>query len=482
MQNNRRSSSAIQRTLRRMSRLLVGGFLVCVLAVPVQAADFQVYSRTIGDVYAHLRSNGDAISRHRVHQMLGLNGFDLTGDGSNKVFFVSSFRLDADFGIADWEVDQMDQLSRQDIAILYAYIEARDLMGFLDIKVGRQYEIDSIDMLLYDGVKFRFNTPWYFSVNTMAGVEAINQWGPITVSQQALDGTAEKTILADGSFVDPTPRLVFGGGVSLIDLPFTHLDLQFRRIQSLGETAADGEVQAESGRVNQQRVGGAFSQRIMEGLFVNAGASYDFYQALVNEIRGGLRYRPVHMVELEAGYSFVLPSFDADSIWNVFSWRPINRAEERVRVFFGDEFWIYAGAYQSFFQVDASVTDDSDVEETIQDLGGSVGGRWIIGGRGSIHLDFTTQHGYGGDQSFVDFGGSYNFLDRKLGVEGRLMALYLSDQVQDRLNGLMFGGQVSGYWRFMEGSQLNVMVEQVYTELQPSWTRVLTVLDVDVWW
>lgn len=434
------------------------------------AVEALVRSQTIGDAYAHLRTDGTEVPRRRIHQLLGLDLFDLAGDGSNSLFFVSSFRFSGDFGVEQRDLDAGPQLDRQDIAILYAYLEARNIAGFLDISAGRQYEIDAIDMLLYDGIRLRAKTPWYFGVEVLSGVEARNGWGPVSVNSHELDGTIEQLLTENGKTEDAAPRLVLGAGVFLTDLAYTQLEIGFRRIQEL----------SSDGFVNQQRLGGVFSQRIVEGLFVDGSLSFDFYQSLINEIRGGVRYRPIHMIEVEAQYQYLIPSFDADSIWNVFSWRPLNRAQERLRVFFGESLFAYVGTYQSFYGADSSVTQFS-VDETVQDLGFSGGARWTVERGTHVYVDFTTQFGYGGDHTMVDVGGQVSFLDNTLALDARLMLILFEDQVQQGLNGTMFGAQISGSWQFAEQGRLQLLVEEASTQLQPAWVRVLALVDLELW-
>jgi len=458
------------------------------VVTPAFGVDFEVQSRTIGDVYAHLRADDqagdDPISRHRIHQILGLNAWDLMGDGTNSLTFVSSLRIDYDFGILAEEIDNNGQLALHDASLLYGYVEGRDMWGWLDFKLGRQYEIDAIDMLLFDGAKIRAKTPWYFAVEILGGYEAVN--GTLTVNQQALDGTVEGSprpcfndVCTGYTVEDPDPKLVVGVGLSLMDLTYTQLDLKFRQIVTLNDHP-ENEVDGDS--LSQMRVGGAFSQRIMEGLFVHGGASYDMYLSLVNEVRGGVRYRPVHMVEVEAGYTYVIPTFDANSIWTFFSWRPINRIEERARFFFDDDLWIHAGAYQSLYTADDSVTDQ-EVEGEVQDIGISAGATWILNHRASVRTDFTTQQGFGGDQTFVDLGGSYSFMDGKLGLDARALLIMFEsdDQSNLGLDGTMFGGHLGASWQFHDDMRLNLMLEEATTEVRPVWLRFMAVVDIRQW-
>ncbi len=477
------------------ARPLLLGMLIAVgtlSAPPALGVDFEIQSRTIGDIYAHLRADDqlgdDPIARQRIHQLLGFNAWDLMGDGTNSLVFVSNMRVDSDLGILAAELDNNGQLGRHDVSLMYGYLEARDIGGWLDLKLGRQYEVDAIDMLLFDGLKVRAETPWYFAVELLGGLEAINGTG--TINQQALDGSIEGNpnpcfddVCTGYDVEDPMPRMVIGLGLSLIDLTYTQLDLKFREIVWIGPgVGSDGSEQGYGDNVSQMRVGGSFSQRITEGLFVHGGASYDMYLSLLNEVRGGVRYRPIHMVEVEAGYTYVIPTFDANSIWNFFSWRPINRIEERARFFFGDDLWIHAGAYQSLYSADDTVTLE-DVDAEVMDLGMSAGATWIVGRQASVRTDITSQRGFGGDQTFVDLGGSYTFMDGKLGLDARaLLIMFESDEQSNlHLNGTMFGGQLGAHWEFHDDMRLNLLLEEATTEVRPVWLRVMAVVDIRKW-
>jgi hypothetical protein len=437
-------------------------------ASPATAADFRIQSTTIGDFYGHLRSDGEEIERRRLHQLLGLSVFDIGGDGSNDIFFVSSFRFDSDFGIVRDELDRVAQLDREQVAILYAYLEVRDLFDFLSIKAGRQFEIDAVDMLLYDGLELRFDTPWYFGVEALVGVEARNDFGPVTDNSFELDGRLERELTFSGELDDISPGLVWGVGAYLRDLPYTHLNVAFREIRS-----------TEDDSIDQRRIAATFQQRIWDWLFVEGTASYDFFLQLANEYRGGLRIRPVEWFDGRVQYHYLLPSFSADSIFNVFSWRPINRVEGTGTFWLGEGLSVYAGGYASFLETDARAEGTTD--RMVQDTGVNVGGRWNAGSAGSVVLDYTTQFGYGGDQHFVTAGTDWVFDGRRFGVDGRLLLILFDDQVQPNLEGTMFGAQAGGFWQFTPGGRLSILVEHATTELQPSWLRAMAMVDLNYW-
>lgn len=452
----------------RSHQLLAALAIPALAATGAHAAEFQIRSETIGDFYGTLRSDGEEISRRRLHQMLGLDIFDIGGDGSNDLFFVSSFRFDSDVGIEKAELDAVGQLRRERMSILYAYFEARDLFDFLGVRLGRQLEVDAVDMLLWDGLRVSFDTPWYFGVEALVGVEARNDFGPVTTSSFEGDGRREGDLLSDGSFGDISPGLVWGAGLYLRDLTWTHLHVVFREIRN-----------TDDDDIEQRRLAAAFQQRILDWLFVEGTVSYDFFLELGNEYRAALRFRPVDWFDGRVQYHYLLPSFSADSIFNVFSWRPINRAEGTGTFFVADGLSVYGGGYASFLEVDARAEGVTD--RMVQDTGIQAGARWQPGPEGQVWLDAQTQFGYGGEQTFIETGASWWFLERTLGVDGRLMLILWDDQVQQNLDGTMFGAQVGGTWQFVEGGTLRLIVEEATTELQSSWFRAMGMVEIARW-
>ena len=453
--------------IRRAPALLI--LAAVTLAAPrAEAADFQIRSETLGDFYAHLRSDRTEIERRRLHQLLGLSIFDITGDGSNQVFFVSSFRFDSDLGIARDELDRIAQLEREKLTILFAYIEARDLFGFLDVKAGRQLEVDAVDMLLYDGLKVRASTPWYFGVEALVGLEARNDFGPITQTSHEVDGRLEGDLMFDGTVAEVSPGLVYGASLFLRDVPTTNLDVAFREIRH-----------TDDGNIEQRRVALSFQQALWGFLFIGAEASYDLFLDLPDEVRGELRFRPTDWFDGRLAYHYLIPSFSADSIFNVFSWQPINQAEATATFWLDPALSVYAGGYVSFLQTDGSAAGVTD--ELVEDIGVTAGGRWTVGARGSVFLDVDSQVGYGGTQTFVDAGTDWTFLGRTFGIDGRLLLILFDDELQANLDGTMLGAQAGGFWQFTGGGRLRLLVEEVTTELQPSWFRVMGSVDLNYW-
>ncbi|MBT9555494.1 MAG: hypothetical protein IV100_05660, partial [Myxococcales bacterium] len=73
-----------------MKKRVLQTSIAAALAAPMaKAVDVHITSETIGQGYELIRSNGDVLRRSRLHQYLGLNLYDLAGNGENNVFIVS---------------------------------------------------------------------------------------------------------------------------------------------------------------------------------------------------------------------------------------------------------------------------------------------------------------------------------------------------------------------------------------------------------
>jgi len=95
-------------------QLLGVGSSVCLAALmlsfpaQVSAADFNVNAHTSGQFFEYVRVDGDVVPRRRATQYLGVNGYDLLGDGKNTLSFQTSFRFDTDLGLIDEEFEDAD--------------------------------------------------------------------------------------------------------------------------------------------------------------------------------------------------------------------------------------------------------------------------------------------------------------------------------------------------------------------------------------
>lgn len=441
-----------------------------VLAVgDAHAVNFRVQAETVGDAYQLVTSSNLLINRRRLHQYLGLQASDLLSDGEYALNAAVMFRFDADFGLTDEDTDGISPFRRQQLSVQYAWVDGRDVAGFIDFRLGRQLHADALDYLMLDGLVISFATPWYFGVEVQAGLEVKDGMAGINASSYELDGVR---IIAGGGGGEgnDTPTVVVGAALVTRDLTYTRARVGYRRLFS------DGEVDSE-------KVGGSFYQRLVAGLHLNALASWDLYNGRFDRLQAGLRWQVTDFFDVEGEYVRLLPSFDADSIFNIFTAFPLNDGNLRLRLHPSDKDRLYVGGMLRFFgnegYTDGALT--GDVDTVVQAYGAMAGYFRRFDKDATLHLDFSWESGYGGDRILGDVGASYALVAGEWVIDGRLTAMSFKDGLQTNLNGFSFGYQLGGRYLIDQKAAVSILVEHNFSQLQSSNLRVYAVVDLDFW-
>jgi hypothetical protein len=436
---------------------------------------FRVRSQTVGDAYQIVRSDQGLINRRRLHQYLGLDAFDLTGHGDARLNLVTLFRFDADFGLDDEDIDGIVGLQRNQLSIQAAYVEGRELGGLFDFRLGRQMHADAIDFLMLDGVVARAKTPWHLGVEVQAGVEADNRLGSVTSSQFELDGTRliEDRDDEDRRVVvqrDNIPKIVLGAALVLTDLPWTQGRVGYRRL------VADGKVA-------QEKVGASFSQRIARRVDLNVSGSYDLYRHDFDQFRAGIGARLTDALDLDLEYVRLVPTFDADSIFNVFNTLPLSDLNGRMRWHFNAEQSMYLGGMVRFFNNDLFPDErlTEPVDRVVNAGGGMAGWSRGFGARGDMSVDLSFEAGYGGTRALLDVSGSWAVIPRVLEFDGRLTGLRFVDELQPGLRAWGAGYQLGAEWLLDSRASVRLAVEHNFNHIQTSQLRVMMVADLSFW-
>lgn len=442
---------------------------------PASAVQFRVRSQTVGDAYQIVRSDQGLINRRRLHQYLGLDAFDLTGHGDARLNLVTLFRFDADFGLDDEDIDGIVGLQRNQLSIQAAYVEGRELGGLFDFRLGRQMHADAIDFLMLDGVVARAKTPWHLGVEVQAGVEADNRLGSVTSSQFELDGTRliEDRDDEDRRVVvqrDNIPKIVLGAALVLTDLPWTQGRVGYRRL------VADGKVA-------QEKVGASFSQRIARRVDLNVSGSYDLYRHDFDQFRAGIGARLTDALDLDLEYVRLVPTFDADSIFNVFNTLPLSDLNGRMRWHFNAEQSMYLGGMVRFFNNDLFPDErlTEPVDRVVNAGGGMAGWSRGFGARGDMSVDLSFEAGYGGTRALLDVSGSWAVIPRVLEFDGRLTGLRFVDELQPGLRAWGAGYQLGAEWLLDSRASVRLAVEHNFNHIQTSQLRVMMVADLSFW-
>jgi hypothetical protein len=169
--------------------------------------------------------------------------------------------------------------------------------------------------------------------------------------------------------------------------------------------------------------------------------------------------------------TYLAPTFDGDSIWNVFSAGAYADARASYEVGIGTEVKAYARGFARFFTASGRAG------------GGSLGATWRRG-RGFLRADGYWDDGFGGRKLGVDASARLG-IRRAFEIEGRLTGYeWSADAASDTArspndNGVTFGAQAGGRWQLGQGVKLHVLGEDNVGTYYNSAFRVLAVVEVN---
>ncbi len=457
-----------------MKRLASTASIVTALAATsAQAIEFKIESQTSGDAYQLVTTGNEILNRNRLHQYLGLSMYDIEGSGENHWSFTSLFRFGIDFGLTDKELEEVPGLEQSKLSIQYGYLEGRDLLGgLIDLKLGRQLLVDGLDYLMFDGGTVTLNTPWYIGLELHAGLEVRNDAWELNDSSFETDGTR---YIEGREETTDAPSIVYGVALTTIDLPYARYRLGYRRFFS-------------SGAVDAEKVGGSFHQRIIEGVDLSGIASWDLFNGRFDRIQASGRARIADHTEVELEYIRTNPTFDGDSIFNIFTVYPMNDINVRYRLYPGKSDRVYAGGKvrlagnEAYGDEDETLTAATDT--MVEAWGAMAGYAHAFGPRGidgRLTLDFSWEGGFGGDRLFADVGGLWAIVPREWELEGRLTAVDFADELQENHHAFSFGYQLGARYLLNKTAAFAVIAEHNMNRLETHQFRVFALIDVNLW-
>ena len=443
------------------------------VSTPARSVEFLIESQTVGDAYQLVTSGNEVLNRNRLHQFLGLSLYDIEASGENHWSFTSLLRFGVDFGLTEKELDEVIGLERTRLSIQYAMLQGQNLLGGLvDMKLGRQLLVDGLDYLMMDGAVVTVNTPWFLAVELHAGLEVRNDAWDLNDSQFETDGTR---FIAGLEETTDAASVVFGAALVTRNLDYARYRVGYRRYFS-------------SGAVDAEKIGGSFHQRVVEGVDLSGIVSWDMFNGRFDRIQTGGRVRIADHTELELEYVRTTPTFDGDSIFNIFSIYPMNDINARWRLYPGKNDRLHLGgkvrlagneAYD-----DVGTTLYGDVDTMVSAWGTMAGWTHSFGPRGvdgRFTVDFTWEGGWSGDRIFGDVGGVWAVVPREWELEGRLTVVDFDDELQDNLNALSFGYQLGGRYLVDKKAAFAVIAEHNMNRLQNHQFRVFALIDLNLW-
>jgi len=456
---------------------------------PARAYDFNIDLQTIGQGYQVRRFGAtgadELLTRRRLTQYLNVNVFNLepdawrgdTAGARNVLYFDASLRFDTDFGGfmlgRPTGSDEIRELRQSQIDVLYAFVGGRNMGGRVDFQLGRQMHFDLVDFYAFDGADVLARLGHTLAAEAFAGTEVRGDL-PLSAPLYELDGTSS------GSR-DPATRpdqaeqlrplagaaIVVGEGGSL---PVT-ARLAYRRMWSATADRLPGEP---GSGVNDEKAALTATADFGHRVFATAGVRYNLLLGELDDEQLSLRVKLTTRQWLTAEHVFLAPSFDGDSIWNVFSTGAYRDFRASYEVGLGGEMKLYARGFFRLFER----TADEVVPGRTTAHGGSAGAAWRRPG-GVLRADGYYDDGFGGRKGGVDLSGRWAVRPRKLELEGRLTGYrWRSDQQPATDVGFVLGTQAGGRWEVGNGVRLHLLAEDNVGTFYRSQWRGLAIVEI----
>ena len=488
--------------------------LVCVAAwtKTAGATELTVSARSVAQAYQlrwlRFGAPDEVVQRRRFSQTLGLHAWDLlaptrlpgqvprSSDAPFPLRLEVLMRIDHDFGsYAQDEVvfrvgegrgsapvrDLVPELDEQRFALdlLTAYVEGEDAGGWLDFRIGRQLDLDTFSWWAYDGAWVRADTPWRFAVEAHGGLTNRGQIEEAAASSRfEPSGTASAGCrIFDDTLGRWEPsrdcpqrqQLMPTFGVALVadELGPVRARLGYRQALS---PAADRAYPTDAGwDVNHESMSAE--------AWLSAGAAAAWAAGRMNLLLGsvddattGGRWRVgAHTASVDYVYS--LPSFDGDSLWNVFVGEGYHEGRAGyVLAPRGSAYAFHARGHARRFVASDGATA----------AGGGAGVRmrrddW------QWRVDSSFEDGYGGTRAGLDASARLR-LSPRWEASGRATTIFHRDSrlaaFDDDHHGVMAGAQMGARWIMGEGVAMHLIAEENISYLRGSQWRVIAIWDL----
>lgn len=458
-----------------------------------RATEIRTVARTLGEGYM-VRApgpEGQLLSRRRLVQYINLGVHDLLRprdagerrraheDGQLRI--ISSMRIRHDFGSYAREgqspaAQLVKEIDGRQIDLMFAYLEAENLRGMIDLRAGRQFEMSGLDWYAFDGAWMRLRTPVHLGLEAFGGfqVDGSALFGFPTFE---LDGTAR-------SPADSKRSPMVGAAVSATGLRWLDARLAYRRTFSPAslnqQILNDDGSTGLAGAVDQEVVSLSVAAHAAEGrLSPYAALRYNLGTGRLDDVSVGLQlaYTPQHL--LRAMYMRTRPAFDLDSIFNVFNLQAFEDARLVYQVQLGGRWTLAARGQFRFFR-----------DATTAHLGTAPERRVRVGAGGGATASFRVRRfaarldgqGIGGEGG-LRVGGSLDTRTMvawdRVGIDARLYAMRYRDELSAARDGYSVALQAGVNVQLWRGIHLAVLGEEMFTTYYTQAFRVFGALTAD---
>jgi hypothetical protein len=463
-------------------------------ATVAQGYDQQVTSTLWAEGYSIPARDGSLTSRRRIVEDLHLAAWNLFS-GESEPYYEGprlsvelGLRLDTDFAVGPDESNPGNDpayvagLRPMQMDMMFGYIDARGFWsGSLDVRAGRQVRLDTLGYFAFDGGEMVVYVPIGLAVSTFFGYE-VRGGDLLGYDQLELDGVdsgGRDELEADryGDRTEPEPRLAVGTEISWT--PWRWLDAGFAvRTVGLSQPVADQRL---GGRLTLgNRPVRAFGRLVWNPMLDRRDDLSQAFvdQTLVSEADAELEVSPHEVLTLAAEYHLYRPTFEADSIFNVFDLMPQNDLGGRVETRFGAigvALWGFARL------ADESAGLDGDQQDSwFSGAGGGIGSNLRTAtDRASARVSGLRE--WGETRVGTEIGGGHGFVSNRLWIGLRASYWHISDAFSEKLSGDVVGYVASARFRIAKGADLIGEFENYYGGGRGPRFVALALLQLELW-
>ncbi|MCH9687829.1 MAG: hypothetical protein K0V04_40740 [Deltaproteobacteria bacterium] len=463
------------------------------LSTEASATEIRTVARTIGEGYMVRLPGpqGALISRRRLVQYVNLGVFELLppkeadqlrrdhDDGQLRV--ITSMRLRHDFGTyvgrATGTADALLQsVDGRQIDLLYGYLEGDNLGGWIDFRLGRQFEMSGLDFYAFDGGWLRVRTPAHIAVEAFGGL-SVDGTAVFGFPTFELDGTANTD-------ADRVSSPTIGAAVSLADVKFMDARIAYRRTwtpSSFGNDLvdSDGSLGLAPG-VDQELWSGTVALRLADGkLSPYAATRYNLGTSRLDDVSAGVRWALTELHTVRAQYLRTIPAFDLDSIFNVFSVTPFEDVRMVYEVRPGPRWRLNARFQGRFFHEQTTGPLGTEPDNAVNFGGGGGAGATYQRRRIGVRADAFGLGGEGGVRAGATLDTRTHVWYDRLALDGRAYVLYYRDELNAARRGYSVALQAGANIRLGHGVYLGVVTEEMFTPFLRGAFRAFGILSMD---
>lgn len=455
------------------------------------ATEVRILSRTVGEGYTVRLAGpgGQLLARRRLAQYVNLGVYRILPpkrpdelvrapeDGQLRI--VTSMRLRHDFGAftrsAGGDAARLlETLDGRQIDLMVGYLEGVGIGRWIDFRVGRQLEMSGLDFYVFDGGFVRARTPAYFAVEVFGGFQVDGQ-AVFGYPEFEFDGT-------QGTSIDRTALPMVGAAIALDRVPIANARIAYRR------TWSPDSINEERNDIDGYDVGSIVHQEIISAtanvllakrqVSLFAAGRYNMGVYRIDDLQAGVTATIAKRHVLRAEYLRTIPSFDLNSIFNVFAIEPFQdiRASYEIRP---NQRWTLGARFQGRIFESDPTTEGETAERPVAFGAGGGASAALQRRRFAMRIDGYGLGGYGG----LRIGGSIdtrtNVIYDRVALDGRVYAIGYRDELNTERNGYSVAIQAGVDVHLAHGVSMNVVADETLSPTLQHSFRLFGMLTID---